>query len=189
MHKFNVQKWSRFAHRYLSFFFAGMIIVYAISGLVMNHRDSINPYHKVEQKQFSVGDKTLYEKQNITKNTILELLDSLDEGGKYTHHFYPEPQRLKIFLKGGSSILVDTQSGIADYERLSKKIIIGGMVKLHYDPSLWWTIFSDVFVVSLIVIVISGFFMIPTKKLRSPKVIIPTVLGLIIPILFLFFLS
>ena len=32
------RKWSRIIHRDLSFFFAGMILIYAISGIVMNLR-------------------------------------------------------------------------------------------------------------------------------------------------------
>ena len=39
----SIRKWSRLIHRDLSFFFAGMVLIYAISGIVMNHRDTINP--------------------------------------------------------------------------------------------------------------------------------------------------
>ena len=39
----SIRKWSRLIHRDLSFFFAGMVLIYVISGIVMNHRDTINP--------------------------------------------------------------------------------------------------------------------------------------------------
>lgn len=39
----DLRKWSRIIHRDLSFFFSGMVLIYAISGIVMNHRDTINP--------------------------------------------------------------------------------------------------------------------------------------------------
>ena len=48
------RKWSRTVHRELSFFFAGMILIYAVSGLVMNHRDSINPHYTVTRKEYKV---------------------------------------------------------------------------------------------------------------------------------------
>ena len=34
-----LRRWSRNVHRELSFFFSGMLLIYAVSGLVMNHRD------------------------------------------------------------------------------------------------------------------------------------------------------
>ncbi len=183
-----IQKPSRFIHRYLSFFFAGMIIIYAMSGIVMNHRDSINPYYNVVQKEFSVKNKDEFKKDNITEAIVTEMLTTVGEEDNYTHHYFPKPNVVKIFLKGGSSAFVNTTTGTVNYEGVSKKALIGGMVKLHYDPNAWWTIFADVFAVALLLIVITGFTMIPTKKLVSPKVIVPTILGIIIPIVFLFFL-
>ena len=42
-----LRRWSRNVHRELSFFFSGMLLIYAVSGLVMNHRDTINPNYSV----------------------------------------------------------------------------------------------------------------------------------------------
>ncbi|NLZ94386.1 MAG: peptidase, partial [Bacteroidales bacterium] len=36
--KRQLRKWSRIIHRDLSFFFSGVIIIYAISGFVLNHK-------------------------------------------------------------------------------------------------------------------------------------------------------
>ena len=38
-----LRRWSRNVHRELSFFFSGMLLIYAVSGLVMNHRDTTTP--------------------------------------------------------------------------------------------------------------------------------------------------
>ena len=37
----SIRKWSRLIHRDLSFFFAGMVLIYAISGIVMNHQEAL----------------------------------------------------------------------------------------------------------------------------------------------------
>lgn len=50
-----LRRWSRNVHRELSFFFSGMLLIYAVSGLVMNHRDTINPNYSVEQRRYVVG--------------------------------------------------------------------------------------------------------------------------------------
>ena len=61
------------------------------------------------------------------------------------------------------------------------------MNRLHYNPSRWWTVFSDVFLASLVVIVVSGLVM-----LRGPKGLwgrggIELLAGILIPVLFMFF--
>ena len=33
-----IRKWSRLLHRDLSFFFAGILMIYAISGFMLNHK-------------------------------------------------------------------------------------------------------------------------------------------------------
>ena len=49
-----LRRWSRNIHRELSFFFAGILIIYAISGIVMNHRNSINLNYSIERKEYRV---------------------------------------------------------------------------------------------------------------------------------------
>ena len=53
----SIRKWSRLIHRDLSFFFAGMVLIYAISGIVMNHRDTINPNFSIERKEYKLAEK------------------------------------------------------------------------------------------------------------------------------------
>ena len=53
----SIRKWSRLIHRDLSFFFAGMVLIYAISGIVMNHRDTINPNFSIERKEYKIAEK------------------------------------------------------------------------------------------------------------------------------------
>ena len=54
-----LRRWSRNVHRELSFFFSGMLLIYAVSGLVMNHRDTINPNYSVEQTASDVVGEPL----------------------------------------------------------------------------------------------------------------------------------
>ena len=70
------RKWSRTVHRELSFFFAGMILIYAVSGLVMNHRDSINPHYTVTRKEYKVT-ADLSDKNKVNDKVILALLEPL----------------------------------------------------------------------------------------------------------------
>ena len=49
-----LRTWCRTIHRDLSYFFSGMVLIYAISGLVMNHRDTINPHYSVSLTETQV---------------------------------------------------------------------------------------------------------------------------------------
>ena len=37
-----IRRWSRAVHRDLSFFFGGIVLIYAISGFTLNHKHDFN---------------------------------------------------------------------------------------------------------------------------------------------------
>ena len=47
---------------------------------------------------------------------ILTLLEPLGEAGNFTKYYYPEPDLIKVFLKGGSSLVINTRTKDAVYE-------------------------------------------------------------------------
>ena len=71
------RKLCRWLHRDLSFFFAGMVLIYALSGLFMNHRNDIDPQYTVRRTEFRVADN-LPGKEGMTRERVLELLRPLD---------------------------------------------------------------------------------------------------------------
>ena len=95
----SIRKWSRLIHRDLSFFFAGMVLIYAISGIVMNHRDTINPNFSIERKEYKITGK-LPGKEGMKKEKVLTLLQPLGEEGNYTKHYFPKADIMKVFLRG-----------------------------------------------------------------------------------------
>ena len=153
------RKWSRVIHRDLSFFFSGMVLIYAISGIVMNHRDSINPNFTVKQQEYVLSEP-LPAKAQINKKTVLSLLEPLGEAGNYTKHYFPREEVMKVFLKGGSSLQVNIQTGAAVYESVKKR--------------------------PLIVITLSGMFMLKGKNGIIGRGGIELLAGILVPLLFLF---
>ena len=80
-----LRRWSRNIHRELSFFFAGILIIYAISGIVMNHRNSINLNYSIERKEYRV-QVPLPSQEEIKKTDVLSLLKPIGEEVNYTKH-------------------------------------------------------------------------------------------------------
>ncbi len=179
----SLRKWSRIIHRDLSYLFSGMVIIYAISGIVMNHRDTINPHYSIEKIEMAAGCDL---SEDSSAEELMPLLKRVGEDKNYTQHYSPDGGGIKVFLKGGSNLYIDTKSDSVLYEKVSSRVLIGAMAKLHYNPGRWWTIFADIFAISLIVITLTGVIMVRGKKGLWGRGGIELLVGILIPILFFF---
>ena len=178
-----IRKWSRLLHRDLGFLFIGSSLIYGISGIALNHLKDWNPSYSVQIEQVDT-DINLANSANVEEN-VLQLVDKLDNRKNYKSHYFPEPGYIKIFLKGGSSIIVNTNTGKGKAEYLRKRAVFYSVNYLHYNPNAWWMWFSDIFAGVLIFFAISSFFMVKGKKGIWGSGGIYTLLGIIIPIIFL----
>lgn len=173
-------------HRDLGYFFAGIVIVYAISGIALNHRNSFNPNYSVDLSEFTVPADIPLERSAVDDKAVTGLVKLADDDATYSKHYF-SGQNLKVLLRGGSSITVDTATRKATYEKISQRIVLGSMVRLHFNPGSWWTWFSDIFAVSLIIITISGLFIAHGKHGLIGRGGILLILGLLIPLAMLIF--
>ncbi len=179
-----IRKLSRLIHRDLSFFFSGMLLVYAVSGIALNHKDTFNSQYTVERKTFAIEKEILSTKEDMTKKHVLKLLEPLEETEHYLKHYFPEPDKLKVFLKGGSNLEVCLTDGQAVYESVKRRPVMGALSKLHYNPGKAWTVFADVFAVSLVIIVLSGLVMLKGRHGLNGIGGIELLAGMLIPLLF-----
>ncbi len=175
-----LRKWSRILHRDIGYFFIGTTLIYAISGIALNHIGDWNPNYSVHTENFTTG-LDLRKTGNETDN-VLELCDFVDSRDNYKKHYYPDDETIKIFLSGGSSVIVDLNSGEGSSEILSKRILFYEVNLLHYNPHDIWKWFSDVFAGALILFAITSFFMVRGKKGIVGRGGIYAALGIIIPI-------
>ena len=183
-----VRKWSRIVHRDLSYLFAGVLIVYAVSGIFLNHKRDFNSDYLIKLKKYDIARSLPASQDGYDEALVKSLLEPLEEDGNYTKHYFPSENTMKVFLKGGSSLTVNTRTGAAQYESVKKRPILGSLNRLHYNPSKNWTVFSDIFAACLIVITITGLVMVKGKKGLWGRGGIELSAGIAIPLLFIFFL-
>jgi hypothetical protein len=181
-----LRKWSRILHRDIGYFFIGTTLIYALSGIALNHMNDWNPNYTVEVNEFQTTI-SLTKNSNI-ENNIKLLLKDVAPRAVYKKYYYPQGNLIKIFLKGGSSIMVNTTSGNGRAEFLKKRLVFYQSNFLHYNPHKWWMWFSDAFAVALILFAVTSFFMVKGKKGMRGRGGIYTALGFIIPLLFLWYL-
>lgn len=182
-----LRRWARIIHRDLSYFFAGVVIIYAVSGIVLNHKRDFNSDYSIRRSEVQLPG-TFPQSQEVDSQTAREMLRAVDPDARYAKHYASGEDRIKIFVAGGSILEVELQSGKAVYEKLTRRPIISSMNRLHYNPNRWWTRFSDVFAVSLLLITLTGLVMVPGRNGLKGRGGIELAAGITIPILFLLLL-
>jgi len=181
-----LRKWSRILHRDIGYFFIGTTLIYALSGIALNHMGDWNPNYTVDVDEFQTHIPL--KKGADEKTRVLKLVHEVAADATYKKHYYPQNDVLKVFLGGGSSIMVNTTSGSGRAEFLKKRTIFYHANYLHYNPHKWWMWFSDIFAGALILFAITSFFMVKGNKGMIGRGGIYTVLGFVIPIVFLWYM-
>ena len=183
--KIKWRKWNRVIHRDFGYFFTGTTIIYALSGIALNHMKDWNPNYVIQTREIEL-DRS-YNSEEITKPVILGILDTNGIIENYKKHYFPEEDYLKIFIDGGS-VYINLRSGKGLLETISRRPVFYQVNFLHYNPIRWWTWFSDIFCVALILVTISGLLIIRGKNGITGRGWWMTTLGLGIPIAFLIIL-
>ena len=182
--KNKLRKWNNIIHRDIGYFFFGLTIIYAISGIAMNHKvmGHWNPEYIIVNKNFHT--KIDVKKNSITDEKILNLLAELGEKNNLKKYYYSNDTTLKIYIKSGI-IIINTKTGEGILDTAKKRPVFKQFNFLHYNPNIWWTFFSDIYATALLLLAITGLFVIRGKKGIKWRGAIIASIGLLIPILFL----
>ncbi|MFN8325100.1 PepSY-associated TM helix domain-containing protein [Flavobacterium sp.] len=173
-------------HRDLGYFYIGLIISFAFSGVLMNHREHWHPEkYTVETKSISVN---IPKDTEITEKYAEELGKQLGIDDKIRRHKVKDDE-LKISFEK-NDVEIDLKTGKGEIVTFNKTPIISQTMKLHKNTSNWWIYYSDIFGISLIIIAVTGAIMIPagkfTFKKRGWKL---AVAGILFPLIILFALG
>jgi hypothetical protein len=181
--KFQWRKWFRVVHRDFGYLFFGLTLVYSVSGIALNHLDDWNSNYIIVRKEIALENPgRIY--PGITKAEVRALLEEIGENKGYKNHYFPQSDQLKIFLKGGS-VLINIETGNGLLERVTRRPFFREMNYLHYNPQVSWTWISDVFAGALIILAITGLFLVRGAKGITGRGAWMTALGIIIPLVFL----
>jgi uncharacterized protein len=155
------RKWNRILHRDIGYFFFGLTIIYSISGIALNHKKDWNPNYNITYKDITITDNI--SKSTVNQEWVMTLLKKYHEEDHYKKYFFPDFRTLKIFIDNGS-VTINMESKNGYIEKITKRPFFFEINFLHYNPGKWWMWFSDLFCVALIIIAISGLFIIAKSK-------------------------
>ncbi len=159
----------RIIHRYLGFFLAGIMAVYAISGIVLVFRNT-----------------DFLKKEVQIEKTIATNLSGIEVGKKLKIKGFKVDKKegTIYYFKQGT---YNSQTGIAKYQKKELPYVLGKMTKMHKattnSPLYWLNIF---FGTALLFFVISAFWMfLPSSKVFR-KGLYFTLGGIILTLIMLF---
>ncbi|PQA95956.1 hypothetical protein B0A69_04280 [Chryseobacterium shigense] len=158
----------RITHRYLGYFLAGIMAIYALSGVLLVYRDT--DFLKKEKKYDKTIAAHLSEKE-LGKELKIKGLEVEKTEGNILH-----------FKRG----TYDAASGKAQYSKMELPFVLDKMVKLHKSQSKeTLSPLNTFFGISLFFFVISSFWMFNPKTKAFKRGIKFTIAGLIISVILL----
>ena len=178
-----LRKFNRATHRDLGYLFVAMIFIYSLSGIAINHLDDWDPNYSLHIWNEELPKDVTQE--SLDKKQVKQILEDYGVDNRYRKHYFVNEYTCKIFVKNGA-IVFDLNEQSAHIELVQRRAVFHAVNWLHYNPTTFWKWFSDIFAVALILLSLSGMFILKGKnglKWRGTFVIS---IGVIIPLVFLF---
>ena len=160
-----------------------MTIIYGLSGIALNHIEDWNPSYIIRNKEIKINPELLA-KEQLNKSKVISLMKEYVPDEKFKNYYFPNNNTLKVFIKDGN-IIVDLTTGQGFLETSKRRPVFHQFNYLHYDPKQWWTAVSDIYAVSLMILAITGLFILKGKNGITRRGAWLTAIGIVVPILFL----
>lgn len=175
-----LRKFNHALHRDIGYLCVGLTLIYALSGIAVNHLHHWNPNYKVEKARAQIAPSDY--RGVLDEDRVLELLRQIGEPPIYENVFQPDPESLMVFVEG-RVIRFHLPSGVVEYERAAPRAFWHAVNFLHLNhPKKAWTWIADLYAAGLILLALTGLLLLPRGRMR-PRCIVLILLGLLIPVL------
>jgi hypothetical protein len=178
---FRWRRWNNILHRDLGYICVALTIIYAISGIAVNHVRDWNPNYKIERVErtfepFPVADR---------EAMVAQAVERLGLPGPPKESFRPDPATLQLFYEGWS-VEVRALEGVAVEERVHDRLLLRDFNVLHLNqPKGLWTYAADLYAALLLLLAATGMFVLRGKTGLAGRGKWFVLGGLIVPVLFL----
>ncbi|HEY3255326.1 MAG TPA: PepSY-associated TM helix domain-containing protein [Polyangiaceae bacterium] len=174
----NVRPWLRAFHRDIGYFAVGLTIVYATSGLAVNHLKDWDPNFKQVNRTHQLA-LPLPSNDDAAAKSALQALGVREEPREV--YRASDTQLDLVFDK--RTFHVDTTSGVVHEEGQAARPLLRAANWLHLNRGKRaWTYVADFYAIFLLFLAVSGLFMIPGKKGLLGRGALIALLGAALPI-------
>lgn len=177
------RRWNNILHRDLGYLCFGLTIIYAISGLAVNHISDWNPNYRIEHVQGTLNPAPFKELGGDAR--ISAILSQLGETGKVKGSYQSDDTTLQIFVEN-NNITVNLATGVVFQEKNRPRKVLYQMNFLHINHAKkLWTWVADIYAIALGLLALTGLFVLRGKKGITGRGAWLTGVGIVIPVFFL----
>lgn len=177
-----LQYYNILVHRYLGYLFLGTTVVYAISGLAVNHIEDWNPnLYPVRQTQ---AIQPLADPENLSEAEAKAIFAQFGVSEPFNPEnvFYPDDHNVEILVTSSEKIFIRLNSWQAEHEVVHRRPVLHLFNYLHLNNAKkGWTLYADLYAIALLLIAITGLFMKKGKKGLWGEASIWIVAGMVLP--------
>lgn len=146
-------------HRDLGYFFSSLIIIYCLSGIALNHINDWNPDFIIQKQTVTIPG---HYNAGQLNTEIINGFGKIVGEEKFKVFDAPTKDQVKIYYEN-ASLHVNFGTGTGIYEKVSRRPVFYESNLLHRNSIKGWKWASDVFALMLIVINITGLFVLRGK--------------------------
>lgn len=179
----NVRHLVRVVHRDVGYFLTVLVLMFAVSGIAVNHIHEWNPSYARSTAPVALGPLQGADLDVLEREVAARV--PLDPGEVRGRH-REGPHRFKVFLAEGGEVAVDPATGEGTIVRIERRPFLFEVNVLHLNHLKGvWTYVSDAFSVLLAGLALTGLFMLkgPTGLAGRGKWFVAA--GAAVPVVFL----
>lgn len=170
-------------HRNLGYLAVGLTLVYAISGILLNHVNQTgDPAFKITKSSTTLpaGLTTSYQIDSVWQTLNLDT-PPLQKAVATQSGF-------SLYFKGGSGNY-ERENGFTHYEIYTKRPVIYYLTYLHVAKGNGWFFIGDLYAAILAFLAISGMFMVKGKHSIAGRGKWYLIIGVLIPVIYILLAS
>lgn len=175
------RRWNVAIHRDVGYVCAVLTVLYAVSGIAVNHIHDWNPNYRF------VREARRFEPIPVSdRDTLVRLLvERLELPGPPKDAFRSRPGAIELFYDGWS-VKADAEEGTAIVERPRERFLLFDANFLHLNRARgWWTFVADLYAGLLILLAVSGTLILRGRKGLAGRGKWLVLAGLAVPVAFL----
>ena len=169
-------------HRDVGYLVAGLTIVYAVSGVAVNHVGQWNPSHVVRTVTHQLG---VLAAGSEPAALAREVLDRLGERIEPAAVVPLAPGVLRVVLEGRTLTVFVAEGRVVD-ERVTRRPLLFALNYLHLNTGKGaWTWWADAYAGALLVLALTGIFIVPGRKGLAGRGKWLLAAGILLPVVYL----
>ncbi|MEP7049223.1 MAG: PepSY-associated TM helix domain-containing protein [Pseudomonadota bacterium] len=178
--RFGWRPWLRAFHRDIGYFAVGLTVVYALSGLAVNHLQDWDPNFKQANLTHQLALPLPVDDEAAAKSALGSL--GVHEAPREVYRASPAQLDL-VFDK--RTFHVDTTTGVVHEEGQTARPVLRAANWLHLNRGKRaWTYVADFYACFLLFLAFSGLFMIPGRKGLFGRGALIALAGAAVPVLY-----